>query len=114
MNVVIVTVHPVWHVLVPGTVTVARYGFVESAEVGSSEAFQITANMLHIGVEETYRSLETFLERPPAIRDAVGIDTDDDEDRPAERTRVHRGETLCADDITLATTSVARSRLDRS
>jgi hypothetical protein len=44
---------------------------------GFSTAFQITANMLRIGAEETYRSLETLLERTPAIRDAFGIDTDD-------------------------------------
>jgi IS5 family transposase len=42
-----------------------------------SEALQIAANMLRIGAEETYRSLETLLERTPAIRDAFGIDIDD-------------------------------------
>ena len=44
---------------------------------GFSEAFRIAANMLRIGAEETYRSLETLLERTPAIRDAFDIDTDD-------------------------------------
>ena len=44
---------------------------------GFSEAFQIAANMLRIGAEETYRSLETLLKRTPAIRDAFAIDTDD-------------------------------------
>ena len=44
---------------------------------GFSEAFRIATNMLRLGAEETYRSLETLLERAPAIRDAFGIDTDD-------------------------------------
>ena len=44
---------------------------------GFSEAFQIAANMPRIGAEETYRSLETLLERTPAIRDAFDIDTND-------------------------------------
>ena len=44
---------------------------------GFSEAFQIAANMLRIGAEETYRSLATLLERTPAIRDVFDINTDD-------------------------------------
>ena len=44
---------------------------------GFSKAFQIAANMLRIGAEETYRSLEMLLERTPAIRDALAIETDD-------------------------------------
>jgi hypothetical protein len=40
---------------------------------GFSEAFRIATNMLRLGAEETYRSLETLLERTPAIRDAFGI-----------------------------------------
>lgn len=44
---------------------------------GFSAAFQIAANMLRIGAEETYRSLKTLLERTPAIRDAFDIDIDD-------------------------------------
>ena len=43
---------------------------------GFSEAFQIAANMLRIGAKKTYRSVETLLERTPAIRDAFDIDTD--------------------------------------
>lgn len=44
---------------------------------GFSEAFQIAANMLRIGAEETYRSLEALLEHTPAVRTALGIDSDD-------------------------------------
>ena len=44
---------------------------------GFSKAFQIATNMLRIGAEETYRSLETLLKRTPAIRDALAIETDD-------------------------------------
>ena len=44
---------------------------------GFSEAFQIATNMLRIGAEETYRSLETLLEQMPGIRDALGINRDD-------------------------------------
>ena len=44
---------------------------------GFSEAFQITGNMFRIKAKEIYRSLETLLERIPAVRDAFGIDTDD-------------------------------------
>ncbi len=44
---------------------------------GFSEAFQIAANMLRIGAGETYRSLETLLERTPAIRDVLDINNND-------------------------------------
>ena len=44
---------------------------------GFSEAFRIAANMLRIGAKKTYRSLETLLERTPAVRNAFDIDTDD-------------------------------------
>lgn len=39
---------------------------------GFLEPFQVAANMLRIGEEATYRSLETLLERTPAIRDTFG------------------------------------------
>jgi hypothetical protein len=44
---------------------------------GFSKAFQLAANMLRIGAEENYSSLETLLERTPAIRDCLGIDSDE-------------------------------------
>jgi IS5 family transposase len=44
---------------------------------GFSEAFKLAVNMLRIGAEETYRSLEALLEHTPAIRDELEIDEDD-------------------------------------
>ena len=43
---------------------------------GFGEAVQLAANMLRIGAEETYRSLETLIKQTPGIRDAFEIDDD--------------------------------------
>lgn len=44
---------------------------------GFSEVVQLAANMLRIGAEETYRSLETLIKQTPGIRDAFEIESDD-------------------------------------
>jgi hypothetical protein len=44
---------------------------------GFSEAFKLVVNMLRIGAEEAYRSLEALLEHTPAIRDELEIDEDE-------------------------------------
>lgn len=44
---------------------------------GFPEAFKLAVNMLRIGAEETYRSLEALLEHTPAIRDELEIDEDE-------------------------------------
>jgi len=43
---------------------------------GFGEAMQLAANMLRIGAEETYWSLETLIKQTPGVRDAFEIDED--------------------------------------
>jgi len=44
---------------------------------GFSKAFRLAVNLLRVGSEETYRSLEALLEHTPAIRDELGISEND-------------------------------------
>ena len=43
---------------------------------GFGKAVQLATNMLRIGAEETYRSLETLIKQTPGVRDAFEIDED--------------------------------------
>jgi IS5 family transposase len=44
---------------------------------GLGKVVQLATNMLQIGAEEIYRSLETLIEQMPGIRDAFDVDSDD-------------------------------------